>query len=146
MCTICTRILVHYLEGQGHSMTLKQNHVRPITLLFDVGFKTISQKWSPYWDNLLRARFWSLLWRSRSQHTLQQNRVRPIIWLLCLPLLGKTYCFCLVRLSVCPSVTPRFRSITRVPFDPEPSNFKGWLLLLSWRTRLILGSVGQRSR
>jgi len=27
-----------YLEGQGHSMTLKQNHVRPITLIFEVGF------------------------------------------------------------------------------------------------------------
>ena len=27
-----------YLEGQGHSMTLKQNHVRPITLLYEVGF------------------------------------------------------------------------------------------------------------
>ena len=27
-----------YLEGQGHSMTLQQNCVRPITLLFEVGF------------------------------------------------------------------------------------------------------------
>jgi len=25
-----------YREGQGHSMTLKQNRVRPITLLFEV--------------------------------------------------------------------------------------------------------------
>jgi len=25
-----------YLEGQGHSMTLKQKHVLPITLLFEV--------------------------------------------------------------------------------------------------------------
>jgi len=30
--------LGRYLKGQGHSMTLKQNHVRPITLLFEVGF------------------------------------------------------------------------------------------------------------
>jgi len=30
--------LGRYLEGQGHSVTLKQNHVRPITLLFKVGF------------------------------------------------------------------------------------------------------------
>jgi len=30
-----------------------------------------------------------------------------------------------VRLAVCPSVTLRFRSITQVPFDPEPSNFIG---------------------
>jgi len=28
-----------YLEGQGHSMTLQQNRVRPITLLFEVGFQ-----------------------------------------------------------------------------------------------------------
>jgi len=30
--------LGRYLEGQGHSMTLHQNRVRPITLLFEVGF------------------------------------------------------------------------------------------------------------
>jgi hypothetical protein len=33
-------------------------------------FKTISQKWSPYWDDMSRATFGSLLWRSRSQHDL----------------------------------------------------------------------------
>jgi hypothetical protein len=27
-----------YLEGQGHSMTLQQNRVQPITSLFEVGF------------------------------------------------------------------------------------------------------------
>jgi len=30
--------LGRYLEGQGHSMTLQQNRVRPITSLFEVGF------------------------------------------------------------------------------------------------------------
>ena len=30
--------LGRYLEGQGHSMTLKQNRVRPKTLLFEVRF------------------------------------------------------------------------------------------------------------
>ena len=30
--------LGRYLEGQGHSMTLQQNRVRSITLLFKVGF------------------------------------------------------------------------------------------------------------
>jgi len=30
--------LGRYLEGQDHGMTLKQNCVRPITLLFEVGF------------------------------------------------------------------------------------------------------------
>jgi len=28
--------LGRYLKGQGHIMTLKQNRVRPITLLFEV--------------------------------------------------------------------------------------------------------------
>jgi len=37
--TMCrTQHLGHYLEGQGQSMTLQQNRVRPITLLFEVGF------------------------------------------------------------------------------------------------------------
>jgi len=27
-----------YLEGQGHRMTLQQNRVWPITLLFEIGF------------------------------------------------------------------------------------------------------------
>jgi hypothetical protein len=27
-----------YFAGQGHSMTLQQNHVRPLTSLFEVGF------------------------------------------------------------------------------------------------------------
>jgi len=30
--------LGRYLEGQGHSMTLKQNRFRHITLLFEVPF------------------------------------------------------------------------------------------------------------
>jgi len=33
-----------YLEGQGHSMTLQQNDVKPITLFFEVDFKTILHK------------------------------------------------------------------------------------------------------
>jgi len=33
-------------------------------------FKTITQKWSPYWDDVSRATFGSLPWRSRSQHDL----------------------------------------------------------------------------
>jgi hypothetical protein len=39
--TMCrAQHLGHYLEGQGHSMTLKQNRVQPITSLFEVGFLT----------------------------------------------------------------------------------------------------------
>jgi len=33
-------------------------------------FKTILQKWPPSWDDVFCATFWSLPWRSRSQHDL----------------------------------------------------------------------------
>jgi len=36
MCRV--QHLGHFLEGQGHSMTLQQNRVLPITSLFEVGF------------------------------------------------------------------------------------------------------------
>jgi hypothetical protein len=36
--TCRTQHLGRYLEGQGHSMILKQNRVRPITSIFEVGF------------------------------------------------------------------------------------------------------------
>jgi hypothetical protein len=44
-----------YLEGQGHSMTLQQNHVRPITSLLKLDFTTISQNWSPNIETMCRA-------------------------------------------------------------------------------------------
>ena len=59
-----------YAEGQGHTMTLQQNRVRSIALLLKVRFTTISQKWSPYWDDMSRTALGSLPWRSRSQHDL----------------------------------------------------------------------------
>ena len=59
-----------YLEGQGHSMTLQQNHFQPITQLFEVRFENISQKWSPYWVDMSCALFGLLPWRPRSQHDL----------------------------------------------------------------------------
>ena len=62
--------LGRYLECQG--MTLKQNRVRPITLLnLKSEFKVISQKWSPCQDDVSRALFGLLPWRSRSQHDLE---------------------------------------------------------------------------
>jgi len=51
-------------------MTLQQNRVRPITLLLKSNFENISQKWSPYWDDVSRATLRKLSWRSRSQHDL----------------------------------------------------------------------------
>jgi len=62
--------LGRYIEGQGHSMTLQQNRVWSITLLLEVKFTIISQKWSPYWDDMSRTTFGSLSWSSRSQHDL----------------------------------------------------------------------------
>ena len=58
--TTChTQHLGCYIEGQGHSMTFQQNSLRPIILWFEVEFhNTISQEWSPYWDNVLHATFW----------------------------------------------------------------------------------------
>jgi hypothetical protein len=32
------QLLGRYLEGQGHSMTLQQNRIRPLTLLFEGEF------------------------------------------------------------------------------------------------------------
>jgi len=36
--TCCPQHLGRYLEGRGHGMTMQQNRVQPITLLFEVGF------------------------------------------------------------------------------------------------------------
>jgi hypothetical protein len=62
--------LGRFLEGQGHSITLQQNRVLPITSLLKSDFKNISQKWSSYWDDVSCTTFGPLPWRSRSQHDL----------------------------------------------------------------------------
>jgi len=53
-------------------MTLQQNRVRPITLLlvFEVGFRKYFTEMLTYWDDVSRATFETLPWRSRSQHDL----------------------------------------------------------------------------
>jgi len=50
--------LGRYLEGQGHSMTLQQNRVRPTTLLFEVGF----QKYFTEMITILRLRVAYNIW------------------------------------------------------------------------------------
>jgi len=52
-----------YLEGQGHSMTLQQNRVRPITLLFEVGFR----KNFTEMITILRRRVASNIWVATSK-------------------------------------------------------------------------------
>jgi len=47
-----------YLKGQGHSATLQQNRVRPITLLFKVGF----QKYFTEMITILRQRVAHDIW------------------------------------------------------------------------------------
>ena len=42
----------------------------PLLRYLKSDFETISQKWSPYWDDVSHATFGSLPWRSRSQHDL----------------------------------------------------------------------------
>jgi len=61
----------HIVAALSVRQSVSPIRVRPITLLFEVGFrKTISQKWSPYWDDVLHATFELLPWRSRSKHDL----------------------------------------------------------------------------
>lgn len=50
------------------------------------------------------------------------------------------------RVLFCPSVILLLCSITGVLLDPQPSNSRGWLPLLSWRILLFFGTVGQRQR
>jgi len=55
-------------------------------------FKTIAQKWSPYWEALLQATFGSLPWRSRSQHDLAAKTCLDhnfVIWIKILQLFDR---------------------------------------------------------
>jgi len=56
--TCCALHLGCYLEGQGHSMTLQQNRVRSITLLFEFGF----QKYFTEMITILRWRVARNIW------------------------------------------------------------------------------------
>jgi len=60
-----------YLEGQVHSMTLKQNSVRPITLLFEVRFRICCTEMITIVRGCVARNIWVLPRRSRSQHDLE---------------------------------------------------------------------------
>jgi len=62
--------LGRYLEGQGHSMTLQQNRVRPITSLFEVRLWNYFTEMITILRRRVARKFGSLPWRSRSQHDL----------------------------------------------------------------------------
>jgi len=75
--TYCVQHLGRYIVGQGHSMTLKQNRVRPIILLFEVGFRNYFTEMV----TILRPRVAQHLGRylvvQGHSMTLQQIRVWP---------------------------------------------------------------------
>ena len=98
-----------------------------------------NKRWLQFWLNNERQ---SIYRKLQMIYTNKNYNVSPPIP----PPLGETYCFCHVRLPVCPSVTLRFRSITKEPFDTESSCFIGWLVTLSRGSLLFLGSRGQRSQ
>ena len=58
----------------------------------------------------------------------------------------RAYCFPHVGLSICPSVTLCFWSITEERLDIPSSNSVHTSVWGSWETLLIMGSPGQRSR
>jgi len=71
--------LGRYLEGQGHSMTLQQNRVRPMTLLFEARFQNSFTEMIP----MSRATFGLLPWRPKSQHNLSAKSCQAynfVIW------------------------------------------------------------------
>ena len=79
MITILRQHVAHqlgcFLEGQGHSMTLHQNRVRPITLLFEVGF----QNYFTEMITILRRRVAHNIQQGQGHSLiLQQDRVRSI--------------------------------------------------------------------
>jgi len=78
--------LGRYLEGQGHSMTLQQNRVRPISLFFKVGFRNYFTEMITIlrrrcWGDVSRTNLGRYLEGQGHSMTLQQNCVRPITWL-----------------------------------------------------------------
>jgi len=73
--------LGRYLEGQGHSLTLQQNRVRPITLLFKVGFYNYFTAMITILGWHVSRNIWSLPWRSRSQYDLAaKSACNFVIW------------------------------------------------------------------
>jgi len=62
--------LGRYLEGQGHSIPLQKNRVRPITSLFEVWFYNYFTEMITILGWYVARNIWSLPWRSRSQHDL----------------------------------------------------------------------------
>jgi len=77
--TCCKQNLGRYLKGQGHSMTLQQNRVRPITLLFEVRFYKIFHRHDHHIKLTCRPQHLGCYIKGQGHSiTLQQNHVWPI--------------------------------------------------------------------
>ena len=68
--TCCKQNFGRYLEGQGHSMTLQHNRVRPITLWCEVGFYKYFTEMINIWRQRVTRSSWVAPWRSRSRDDL----------------------------------------------------------------------------
>ena len=69
-----------YLEGQGHSMTLQQNCVRPITSLFEVGYYNFFHRNDRYIEMTSSEQHLGRYLEGQGHSmTLQQNRVGPYL-------------------------------------------------------------------
>jgi len=68
-----------YIEGQGHSATLQQNRVRPITLLFEVGFRKYFREMVTILRQRVTQHMGHYLEGQGHSMTLRRNHVRPII-------------------------------------------------------------------
>jgi len=79
MTTCYAQHLGRYLEGQGHSMTLQENRVRPITLLFEIRFWNYFHRNNHHIETTCRAQHLGRYLEGQCHSmTLQQNLVWPI--------------------------------------------------------------------
>jgi len=70
--------LGRYFEGQGHSMTLQQKHVRPITLLFEVRFRNNFTKMITICRRHVARNIWVAILKVKVTTWPCSNRVRSI--------------------------------------------------------------------
>jgi len=73
-------------------------------------FKDISQKWSPYWDDVSRALFWSLPWMSRSQHDLAAKSCPANNFVIC----------SLISKNISQKWSPYWYDVSRATFETLP--------------------------
>ena len=67
---VACKIWVSFFKVKVTAWPCSKNVSGPSLCYLKSDFTTISQKWSPYWNDMSRATFWSLPWRPRSQHDL----------------------------------------------------------------------------